>query len=278
MNDSTVNFLLELNNRFYQEQGASFAQTRGAPWHGWKRCLEELGNANLAHKELSILDLACGNRRFEAFLRSSLPETTINYFGVDNSNEMSGEHDGESPHLSLSDSDSAQSNYQDLDILRLLVDDGQKAVEEHVHAPQCDIVSTFGFMHHIPSQSLRKALLDIMITHTKSGGFIIASFWQFIKCPNLGQKAKETHVCALTELSPPAPFESADALNKTLDKGDYFLGWQNKTGAYRYCHSFSECEINGLVKHVSDRAKLIAHFEADGRTQNLNTYIILQVY
>jgi len=263
MNDSTISFLHELNNCFYREQGASFAQTRGAPWHGWKRCLDTLHEAGYNHGTLSVLDIACGNKRFEAFLRSSFPEVNIDYYGVDNSDEMSK-------------ATASQGAYQDLDILNLMLTSDSELINEHIQAPPCDIVTTFGFMHHVPSQHLRKAVLDAMIAHTKPDGLIIGSFWQFLKCPSLARKAEETHACALADLGSNSSFGDACKLQDVLDEGDYFLGWQNKIGAYRYCHSFSEGEIDELLGYAADKTELVARFEADGRTQNLNSYIILQ--
>lgn len=284
MDNSTVRFLHEVNNRFYQEQGASFAQTRGAPWHGWEQCLESLVDAGLSRASFSVFDLACGNMRFETFLRTSLPETTIDYFGLDNSDEMSGVDDSGS-----------KNHYQSLDILDLLINKTPDAVSSHIYAPQCDVVSSFGFMHHTPSQHLRKALLDVMISHAAPGGFIAVSFWQFLKCPNLARKAEEAHEEALATLdgtflsgdgvnnnpgklqaTPDERINDSSELRTSLEEGDYFLGWQNKGGAYRYCHSFLDHEIDDLLEYASGKTSLASRFEADGRTKNLNQYLVLQ--
>lgn len=255
--------LIELNNRFYQEQGSSFADTRGAPWHGWKRCLEELDKAAaLSGKSTySVLDLACGNRRFEDFLRSSLPELKINYHGIDNSEEMMAIRRG-----------------QNLDLLALLIQ-GQEQGSHYlsqIDTPDADLTVSFGFMHHIPGQKLRKQLLDSMIAHTKPGGFIIVSFWQFLKSPELTDKAQLTHAQALAELGTTPPYDSPAHLQAALDAGDYFLGWQGRAGAYRYCHSFTPEEIDELIAQVAGKAQLVARFDADGRTRNLNCYAIFR--
>jgi SAM-dependent methyltransferase len=292
MDIKTVRFLHEVNNRFYQKQGASFAQTRGAPWQGWTRCLEVLQAEGLTlalptpkaeesihssksdctvrsicePKSLSVLDIASGNARFEDFLQESLPEIVIDYYAVDNSIEMASGR-----------------QTQNLDVLDLMIkaavlEDKYITVNELLEAPLCDLSVSFGFMHHIPSQELRKALLNAMISNTKLGGFIIVSFWQFLKSIDLAHKAKVVHKQALAELDSVSPFSNGDELQTALDKGDYFLGWQDKVAAYRYCHSFSESEIDALVASVAERTKLVAHFSADGRTQNLNSYIVLEVH
>ena len=299
MDTKTIRYLHELNNRFYQEQGASFARTRGAPWHGWKRCLEVLQQEGLTsppailpaeetvqnRDTLSVLDIASGNGRFESFLQESLPTTEINYFALDNSCEMA-----------------SGSTFQNLDMLELLIDStktsssetGTKAKECKAGEsslisnrddalsliPPADLCVSFGFMHHIPGQELRKSLIDLMLDATKVSGFVVISFWQFLKNADLAHKAKTTHKQALEILgTTPAykdTYESADQLQAALDAGDYFLGWQDKEGAYRYCHSFSESEIDELATSSGCRAKLISRFSADGRTKNLNSYLILQ--
>ena len=66
-------------------------------------------------------------------------------------------------------------------------------------------------------------------------------------------------------------------ISQQFNEGDYLLGWRNTPGAYRYCHSFSDEETDSLVASVADKAKCVARFRADGRTGNLNEYLVLQV-
>ena len=75
-----------------------------------------------------------------------------------------------------------------------------------------------------------------------------------------------THAQALDELRLP-----------TLDQGDFILGWKNKPNAYRYCHHFAEEEIDALAASVADRADVAARFLADGRTGDMNSYLVLRV-
>ncbi|WP_281624914.1 hypothetical protein [Senegalimassilia anaerobia] len=48
-------------------------------------------------------------------------------------------------------------------------------------------------------------------------------------------------------------------------------------GLYRYCHHFDEPEIERLLAMVADSADLVSRFEADGKTGNLNEYVVLRV-
>ena len=256
VNTKLVKYLQDLNTRFYQQQGESFAATRGAPWHGWKRCIEELLAAGCFQdaQPFTVLDVACGNMRFDDFLQQSLPDTDIRYCGVDNSVEMKSGRMG-----------------QNLDVLEALIQG--VPLPTVVDAAPADLTVSFGFMHHIPSQNLRLRLLEEMLELTKPGGHVIVSFWQFLNSPELADKAELTHAQALAELGATPPL--CEMLGG-LEAGDYFLGWQGKAGAYRYCHSFSAEEIDQLIDGVADRAQLATRFDADGRTQNLNGYIILK--
>lgn len=94
----------------------------------------------------------------------------------------------------------------------------------------------------------------------------MVSFWQFMKHEGMKEKALATHQRALEELQLPP-----------LDDNDYLLGWKNLPGVYRYCHSFTESEIDHLTAAIADEASVISRFTADGRTGDLNTYVILQV-
>ena len=272
MKQSLITKLYQLNNQFYQQQGASFAQTRGAPWQGWQALVEHLRtvgavppedpSTDQAPQTLTVFDLACGNMRFESFLHEALAHVDLDYYGADNSIEMAG-------------TGSQKKHFQSLDALGVLIDKDPAAVVKAINAPASDLVVSFGFMHHVPSQKLREQMLQVMIDSCKPRGYIAVSFWQFLNSKALAEKAAVTHAAALKDLSHEWAYSPAE-ISDGLDYGDYFLGWQGIAGAYRYCHNFSSAEIAELVGSVSGQAKLIAQFDADGRTGNLNAYIVLQ--
>ena len=58
--------------------------------------------------------------------------------------------------------------------------------------------------------------------------------------------------------------------------GDHFLGWQQDPRPLRYCHSFAEDEVDALVRSVADCAREVERFSADGSSDTLNRYLILQ--
>jgi SAM-dependent methyltransferase len=256
MNAQTAKILCELNNAFYRENGASFAATRQTPWPGWKRCLEVLrdaGDCPGEQQDLSVFDLACGNLRFQTFLAAALPKTNIAFYAVDNCNDLV-------PAVPFV-------HYQSLDILAELQEG--RSIHDRVTAPTCDLSVSFGFMHHVPSQEYREKILASLVKQTRPGGYLVVSFWQFLNNETLRDKALVTHRRALEELE-------LRALSDELDANDYLLGWQGIPGAYRYCHSFTKVEIDQLVKLATSRATVVSRFVSDGRTNNLNTYLILR--
>ena len=132
---------------------------------------------------------------------------------------------------------------------------------------QADLSVSFGFLHHIPLPEWRATFLKVLVRATKPGGFSCVSLWRFLTDEGLAAKAKESTASGIAELGYP---------KEQFGKGDCLLGWKNEKGAHRYCHSFSDEEINDLVSAVSNEAYLKARFQADGRTGTLNEYLVFQ--
>jgi len=251
MDTQTAKILCMINNDFYRNHGASFSATRQHPWPGWRSCLDRVRDTcSDGSKDALVFDLACGNLRFEAFLDAALPGAAITFHAVDTCNSI------------VPQTPSVQ--YQNLDILGVL----QKGLclSDQLTAPLCDLSVSFGFMHHVPLQEYREKILSSLVRQTRPGGYVIASFWQFLNNEAMGDKARITHRYALKELG-----------LQELDDNDYLLGWKNIPGAYRYCHSFSEPEIDQLTKSIAKEAAVVSRFVSDGRTNNLNTYVVLRV-
>lgn len=251
MDEKTADALCALTNDFYRNQCRSFSDTRRSPWHGWHACLEVLRDAGFSGEThpLCVLDLACGNLRFEAFLGQELPQADFKFFAVDDCDDLVP--------------DLANVRYQSLDIMATLRKGG--SLSEYLEAPACDIAVAFGFMHHVPGACRREAVLRGLLDKTRAGGFVIVSFWQFLNDEKLAAKAAVTHARGLRELGLPS-----------LDENDFLLGWQEVQGAYRYCHSFSDDEIAALLASVAGDAYVVARFLADGKAGNLNSYAVLQ--
>lgn len=306
MDRKTAEILNAINARFYTQNAASFSQTRNAPWEGWRRCLQacglELGaptepkptsdaliGSERGPEELtrSVLDIACGNLRFESFLEAEYPQIDWRFFALDNCKPLV---DSDPAGLA----DKVQFTCQDIvgDLLSGLPAAEPANTPALAAAVPFDIVVSFGFMHHIPSSELRATFLREALGQVKPGGHLIVSFWQFLNDETKRARIEQTHAEALDHFALDRPdFDrlapdqavrdraSSDrfALDRTdLEAGDYLLGWKGKPEQYRYCHHFTDNEIDQLIAQLATHATLIDSFVADGKTGNLNRYVVLR--
>lgn len=261
MDLQTAHVLRQLNNRFYSEQAESFSSTRHAGWAGWEQCLNAVEASVCsdgagqqdpsATTPVCVLDVACGNMRFAKYYEEFFPERAFRYVGLDSCEGLAD--------LALQDG----LEYCYVDALQGLLD-GEPLCEK---AEPADLVACFGFMHHVPGLENRKAMIRQLIECAKPQGHVIISLWQFLNSNEMADRARITTNLGITELS-------IDA--KQLESDDFLLGWQNRPGAYRYCHHFPDGEVLELVQSVSDIATCITSFSADGRTGNLNRYVVLK--
>lgn len=251
--------LCALTGEFYRANAESFSQTRQSPWQGWVRLLEVM-DARAAERELlRVLDVACGNLRFERYLADALPGRMLSGWAVDNCEPLveAGERSEFGPLSRIA--------FQNLDVIERLSGGRLRESLEASDASR-DLAVSFGFMHHVPLECWRAELLRTLIAKVRPGGFVAVSFWRFLNSDKLAGKAKETTSRARAELGIPE-----------LPPNDYLLGWQDTQGLYRYCHHFDEPEIERLLAMMADSADLVSRFEADGRTGNLNEYVVLRV-
>ena len=233
MDMQEARYLSDITNKFYRTVHASFSATRQSPWPGWERVAEltfpEANDDACGSKPFDVLDLACGNLRFERFLAGRVPNARV--WASDICDELAA--------LAAAD-DLPEIRYQHVNLA---------SDPASVEAPACDLCVSFGFMHHLPSAEQRMAVLRTLVEHTRAGGFVAVSFWQFARDERLRAKA--------TPLDGP---------------GDYLMGWQHEQDVWRYCHSFEEDEIDALVASLPAEVREVARFSADG---NLNRYVIL---
>lgn len=303
MDAATAQRLCEVTNAFYHTHGASFSQTRQGAWPGWKTCfdvLERAGFLSAARRRgaLSVFDMACGNLRFEAYAAAALHPLRPTFYAVDNCDALArgaggdasagadgapaagcgGAGAGGVPAAGAAGPDApsagggalagalagADVRYQSLDVLRALQEGA--SMQQAVDAPPCDLSVAFGFLHHVPGHDGRVAVLRALAGQTRPGGYMVASFWRFLHDAAFAAKARAEHGRAAAELGLPP-----------LDAGDFVLGWQNRPGAFRYCHHFSDAELDLLSAALDGRAREAARFRADGRTGAMNAYVVWQV-
>ena len=275
MQIETARELIALNNRFYAEHAASFSATRSAPWEGWRRLLALLrdygprGSQEVAEdtgvidnagpaQPYTVLDLACGNLRFEQFLAQELNKAPLHIHAVDSCPALAQEVDLATASLA----------YHEIDVLDALLGEcGDQLLDD---VPPCGLTVCFGFMHHVPGTALRHELLRKLVEATAPGGIIAISFWRFMDDDRLARKATET-ACLASEQPPFPGYDPA-----SLDKNDHFLGWQHDPSPLRYCHHFTDAELDELVASVSGKAKEVLRYDADGASGTLNRYLVLE--
>lgn len=239
-----------LTSQFYEREAASFSATRQAPWRGWGQALDIIAQTDGAfgRHPLAVLDLACGNLRFERFLAERrIPVASVT--ALDNCPVLLGEPD-------------SAVAFRSCDLIEALIDDDFRASLPHA---TCDLSVAFGFMHHVAAFPLRVRALEGLLDSLRPGGFAVVSFWQFLHDDRIAAKAAATTAAGRRAWSLP-PFEPYD----------YLLGWQHTEGAYRFCHHTTDEEIDRLTAAVVLPFREIARFSADGKQGNLNRYLILQ--
>ncbi|MBQ6454628.1 MAG: hypothetical protein IJJ32_00870 [Eggerthellaceae bacterium] len=274
MNTETALFLNELNQRFYDACASSFSDTRSAAWPGWRTCLDTADAMRTDGDIIRILDVACGNMRFESFLSDemgdypfavcaidaceSLARTGSEAFGL--SVRFAGEVDQPLLAGSLA---LGEMMFCTCDVVSRLLAGAPMGFSGF------DIAACFGFLHHVPGRKARADLLNRLCDVVRPGGEVAVSLWRFMEDERLARKAAET-----TEL---ARIDLADAFDfDMLEQGDAFLGWQERSGVYRYAHSFSDEDVEALIEEISPRAELVARFRSDGRSGALNEYLVLR--
>ena len=284
MDERTARLLVGLTSDFYRRFAGSFSDTRQGAWTGWGRCLEvvraQLPGARDGGDvdELDVLDLACGNLRFEQFFAEAVAPARVRFHAFDDCDELaqprSGETHGgsdpaaasafgEAPALDACAGAPLEVDYRHLDVMDSLFR-GVRLVDV-LGAPLCDLSVCFGFLHHMPLPEQRVEVLRALVEKTRPGGLVAVSFWCFLDDPRFADKARAEHARAAAALDLPL-----------LPVNDCVLSWQNNPDAHRYCHSFTQDEIDALVGSVSARAQEVARFRADGKTGAMNTYVVLR--
>lgn len=268
--------LNRLNADFYAQVAESFSETRQTKWPGWDTLADYLAGSGFAsggdaasersgldgrcgcggyRSPLRVLDVACGNMRFERYLPQRFPGCRFAFDAVDNCIPLVLEGD-------VAD----DVRFFEHDIVFELIDHAAGGVAPAAH-PDYDLAVCFGFFHHVPTYPLRAALLRALVGSLRAGGVCCVSLWCFMDDARLAKKAREgtSRALACGAVSP------AD-----LERGDYLLGWKERDDVFRYCHHFDDEEVARLVKSVADIARLALEYRCDGKSGRLNTYLVFE--
>lgn len=182
-----------------------------------------------------MLDLGCGNRRYSKFLEENNVKVKVfNYDNFDWDNMVTDIENG-----------STSASITKIDIIESLL-------EDNLNLKKYDMAVCFGVMHHIPTFELREKLLAELC----KSKIAIISFWQLEKDERIFNKAQETTPKAQQKLR----------INN-LEENDFFLGWQDREDVFRYCHNFSDREIEILTSQFNT----VEEYSAD----KCNKYIII---
>lgn len=246
MQQETVLKLNHLNHQFYELVADSFDNTRQAAWKGWSQ-LVPLLELQTKQKLISVCDLGCGNGRFAAFLEEVIPGKVSHYSGFDQNTALlkkAVQNRGDSQ---------TKYSFSELDVV-------QSTLDETLHIPtDTNLVVLFGVLHHIPSFELRKKLFQLLSDQLKHGAVLVVSCWQFAQSDRFQTKFLPT---------------PTDIPQSELEKEDYFLGWQDHPTAVRFCHNIDLREAQQLLSATKLHVKNT--FTADGKTDNLNLYLVLE--
>ena len=256
MKTETILKLNELNRNFYERNAESFSQTRQSAWSGWARLLSHIEHLASNRRPLRVLDVACGNLRFERFLAEELGQELFNFLACDNCDAL------------VTGSFDIPCTFSEIDIVDELADGSSSCIGAK---GAYDLVTCFGFFHHVPSAGMRNALLGKLIDAATPGGIVAISLWRYLENDALASKAKRIGDLLADGLAEELGVDTSD-----LEPGDAFLGWQQDKRTLRYCHSFDEAEIEGLVKLASSAARCIDSYDADGKSGKLNSYLLFE--
>lgn len=247
----TARLLSHITSEFYAQQTQSFSATRQAPWQGWQQCLDAMPRFMAAEKP-RVLDVGCGNLRFARFVMKSGVKPAA-YVAIDNCEPL--------VHCGAADD---RIVFVKMDVVNSLLDN---TLASQLKMPASDLVVAFGFMHHVPGAQNRVQLVRTLLDKTKPGGYLCISFWQFMNSVKLAAKANTTTAQALQQLQMDAD---------VLEEHDYLLGWQDEAHAWRYCHHFTQDELDDLIAQLGSHVCICAQFSADGKDENLNRYLVFQ--
>jgi tRNA (uracil-5-)-methyltransferase TRM9 len=243
VNSATVDRLLDLNRRFYEDRGRDFSATRLRLQPGVKRLLQTL------HGDESVLDLGCGNGELARSLSGRGHRGS--YLGLDFSPILLAEAGGSSfgfpvrfVHCDLS-----QPSWD-----HAIADASAGAPSAHI--PSFEVIFCFAVLHHVPSASLRSGIVCKIHDLLAADGRFILSTWRFTDSPRMSGRIQ--------------PWSAAGLTAEEVDPHDYVLDWKRGGQALRYVHQFDESELGELSG--STGFALTESFYADGADRKSSIY------
>ena len=250
MDRKTLLALNEINRRFYTSRACEFRQTRQAPWPGWHRVASHLEQRRDPQSPLRVLDLGCGSGRLLRFLEAHL-RGEVDYWGLDVVLPPAAER---AP-------TSRTRHWLAHDMVAAV---GPRAVPDEVGG--CfDLIAVFGVLHHLPSFSLRRALLADLCSRLSARGLLALSLWQFGARQRFTRRIVAWSACeAMTGVA-------VDP--EQLEPRDWLLAWGAERAIARYCHHVTTQEWEELIQELPVAS--VDRYAADGEDGGLNEYRLM---
>ncbi len=158
MDSQKIEELIKLNSDFYKTIQTDFSKTRQSAWRGWETIVKTITQNFTQTKNISVLDIGCGNGRFYEFLNKKLP---IKYTGVDNNEYMLNEAKTKFP----------DGKWELLDIFNNL-----ESIEN-----KFNLVVVFGITHHLPGKSFRENWFNQLNKLVNNNGILVLTFWNVLE-------------------------------------------------------------------------------------------------
>jgi len=295
MDAPTREALNAINRAFYERHAGEFSATRDRAWRGWERVWRlctRLGagrDARGADAALRLLDVGCGNGRLGRFVRER-SGAALDYTGVDASAQLLAEARralAPAPSSGMASSGMpavrgpARGVGPDLVRLDLARDDALRRLPPRPF----DLVAVFGVLHHLPGFARRRALLAALAGRVAPGGVLALGAWQFWRPELQPRFARRRLSWEAYNAASPRPVDT-----RQLERGDHLLRWgarpkagvaagaaglsRARSTALRYCHHSDDDELERLLDAVP--LTPVDRFRADGRSDDLNRYVVLQ--
>lgn len=245
MKTSTIKLLNQINTDFYNQISQEFSDSRNFSWKGWEKIVPFLKKS-----DIGVLDVGCGNGRFANFLSEKIGHSFY-YHGIDNNSQLLKivkEKNIQLPKLQTSK----------IDIVQSLIDED---FAKKIGNQKYNLIAVFGVMHHIPSLNLRKKMIQNLVHNLEQDGILAVAFWQFTRDQRFAYKNISR--------------EKFNIEQEDLEKNDYILDWQRGKTAYRYFHFSDDDEISEIFSGIGE-VKMIEKFDADGKSDNLNRYVLVK--
>lgn len=233
LSDETVQQLIALNQRFYDDFSAEFASTRQAPWDGFRKLL-----SHLPDPLPRFLDVGCGNGRLGNFLFEQTDLET--YVGVDFSTSL-------------------------LSSAQAFVPDGQFFLRDLGVSNFLDGLDTFpaiacvATLQHVPSLALRERVVAEMADHLESDGVLVLANWQVTSSERQRKKI--------------APWAEFGIDKQAVLDNDFLVRWRRGGDGVRYVAEIDSAETERIAQACGLKIKEQFRSDGAEGTLNLYTIL-----